>query len=56
MNALYNINEPFKMIIDQIEMAIDLSDAGKVPYLPEHVVTTAYDPIFFTGYFADSCR
>ena len=32
MNTPYNINEPFKTIIDNINTAIDLSDARKFPY------------------------
>ena len=51
-----NKNEPFKTIIDQIETAVDFADAGKVPYIPEQVVTTACDLIFVTGYFTNTCR
>ena len=40
MNAPNNINEPFKSIIEKIEMDQDFSDAGKALYRPEQVVTT----------------
>ena len=55
MNALHNMNDPFKTIIDQIKTAIDFSDAGKVPYMLQQVVTTAYDLIFVMGYSVDTC-
>ena len=56
MNAHHNINELFEMIINQIEMAIDFSDARKVPYTLEQFVTTSYNLIFVTGYFTNTCR
>ena len=36
-------------IIKQIETAMGFSNARKVPYTPEQVVTTAYALIFATG-------
>ena len=43
MNAPYNINKPFNTIINQIDMEVEvyLSDAGKLPYMTEQVMTTA---------------
>ena len=55
MNMPYNINEPFESIIKQIETVVDFANAGKVPYMPEQVVTTAYDLIFATEYFTNTC-
>ena len=55
MNELHKINEPSESIIDQIETAVYFSDSRKVPYMPEQVVTAAYDLIFYTGYFTDTC-
>ena len=55
MNAPHNINEPFNTIIDHIEMAIEFDNSRKVPYMPKQLVTTAYDLIFVTGYFTNTC-
>ena len=55
MNTPHNTNRPFETIIEQIKTAVDFSDAGKVPYTPEQVVTMSYDLIFVTGYFTDTC-
>ena len=56
INVSHNIKEPFKTIIDQIEMMADFSNAGKVPYKIEQFVNTAYDLIFVTGYFTTAWR
>ena len=56
MTSVYNVNKPFEKSIDQIETAVDFSDAVKVLYTPEQVATTAYDLIFSTGYFPNTRR
>ena len=35
MTFAYNVNQSFEMVIGQIEMAVNFSDAGRVPYTPE---------------------
>ena len=55
INAPHNINKSFESIIEKIETAVDFTDARKVPYTPEQVMTTAYNLIFATGYFTDAC-
>ena len=37
-------------------MTVDFTDARRVPFAPGQVATTAYDLVFSTGYFTDSCR
>ena len=33
--SVYNVNQSFETIINQIEVAVDFSNARKVPYTPE---------------------
>ena len=56
MNAPYDPNEPFEVLIDQIEDAIDYAAAGNMPYTPTQIVNTAYNLLFDTGVFADECK
>ena len=55
MTSAYDTNQLFETVVNQIKTAIDFADAGRVSFIPKQVTTTAYDLIFFTGYFADSC-
>ena len=55
MNTPYNINEPSKIIIYQIDTAINFTYARKIPYIMEEVMTTSYDLIFVMGYCTDAC-
>ena len=55
MTYVYDANQPLKTIINQIKTVVNFSDTGRVPYTPKHVSTTAYDLIFSTGYFTNSC-
>ena len=56
MTYVYDVNQPFKTAIDQIETAVNFSNSGRVPLTPEQVATTAYDLILPTGYFTNSCQ
>ena len=56
MNAPYNPNKPFEVLIDQIEDAIDYAAVGNMPYTPTQIVNAAYNLLFDTGVFADECK
>ena len=55
MNSACNTNQSFKMVINQIKMAVNFSSAGISPYTPEQVATIAYKLILSIGYFIYSC-
>ena len=54
MNSVYDLNQTFKTVIDQIEMVVNFDDSGRVPYTPEQVATTSYSLISSTDYFTNS--
>ena len=56
MTSSYSVNQLFKTIINQIEMAVDFFNAIKVPYTPKQVAKTVFNLIFSTGYFTNSCH
>ena len=56
MNAPYDPNKPFEVLIDQIEDAIDYAAAGNMPYTPTQIVNAAYNLLFDTGVFADEYK
>ena len=37
MNSAYEVNQPLKMVIDQIEMSINFTNVKRVPYTPRAV-------------------
>lgn len=49
-------NQPFEVLIDQIEDAVDFAAAGKTPYTTEQIVNSAYNIVFQTGLFQDECK
>ena len=56
MNTAYDPNNPFKVLIDQIEDAINFAAAENIPYTPEQIVNVAYNLVFDTGVFNDECK
>lgn len=56
MKAPFDPNEPIEALYSQIEEAIDFADAASTPYTPNQVLTTAYNLVFKTGLYSDTCR
>ena len=52
----WDTNQPFKVLIDQIEDAIDYAAAGNTPYYKEQITNTAYNIVYHTGIFRDECK
>jgi hypothetical protein len=51
-----DVNQPIKVICQQIEDAIEFAAAGQTPYSPEQLLNIAYQLIFCTGIFSDDCK
>ena len=49
-------NQPFEVLIDQIEEAVDFADAGGQPYTAQQIINNAYTIVFQTGMFFDDCK
>ena len=49
-------NQPFEVLIDQIEDAIDYAAARNTPYSKEQITNTAYNIVYRTGPFSDECK
>jgi hypothetical protein len=56
MKTPFDPNEPIEALYTQLEAAIDFADAAGTPYSVNQLVTTAYNLVFKTGLFADTCR
>ena len=54
--ALYDSNQPFETLIDQVENAVDYASAGDTPYTPAQVAGIAFQLVFQTGLFNNSCK
>jgi hypothetical protein len=54
--AKWDPNQPFEMLVEQIEDAIDFATAGQTPYTDKQVVDNAYTLVFSTGLFPEACR
>jgi hypothetical protein len=49
-------NQPFEMLVEQIEDAIDFATSGLSPYTDKQIVDNAYTLVFGTGMFPEACR
>jgi hypothetical protein len=56
MRAPFDPTQPIKLLLDQIETAVEFADAGNRPYNPDQVVSRAYLLILQTGLYPDACR
>jgi hypothetical protein len=56
MRAPFDPTQPIELLFDQIETAVEFSDAGNRPYNPDQVVSRAYLLILQTGLYSDACR
>ena len=52
----WDLNQPFEVLIDQIEDAIDYAAAGNTPYSKEQITNMAYNIVYRTGIFRDECK
>ena len=50
------LNQPFKVLIDQIEDAIDYAAAGNTSYSKEQIMNMAYNIVYHTGLFSEECK
>jgi hypothetical protein len=51
-----DVNQPIKVLHEQIEDAVEFAAAGQTPYSLEQVLSIAYQLIFRTGIFSDDCK
>ena len=56
MKTAYDPNMPIENLFEQINDAVEYASAGKTPYTPLQIVTTAYQLIFDTGVFSLDCK
>ena len=56
MNQDWDPNQPFEVLIDQIEDSVAYAAAGDMPYTVPQVVNTAYNIVFRAGMFTDECK
>ena len=56
MREQYDPNQPIESFIDQIEDSIALAAAANAPYSTAQILAIAYNTIFLTGMFPETCR
>ena len=56
MKQDWDPNQPFEVLIDQIEDSVAYAAAEDMPYTVPQVVNTAYNIIFRAGMFTDECK
>ena len=56
MKKPWSPNDPFEVIIDQIEEGIDLMEVANQPYTAQQILTNAYLLVHKTGLYLDECR
>ena len=54
--AAYDTNQPFESFVQQIEDAMDFADAAGQAYTATQIVNNAYNIMFSTNMFVDTCR
>ena len=52
----FNTPQPIELLYNQIEDAVELSDAELIPYIAQQVVAIVYSLIFSTEQLTDACR
>lgn len=55
MRAPYDPTEPIETLYNQLEQAVDIAEAGSLPYTQAQILTRAYNLILQTGLFDDAC-
>ena len=53
MISMYDVNQPFETVINQIKIAVHFTNTGRVPFTPKKVIITTYNLIFLTGYLTE---
>ena len=56
MKEQWDSNQPFETLIDQIEDAVELAEAGNQAFTPAQVLTTSYNLVYNTGLFFEDCK
>ena len=56
MKTPYDPNLPIENLFEQITDAVEYASAGKTPYTPLQMVSTAYQLVFNTGVFSLDCK
>ena len=52
----YGPNKPFKVLIQQVQDAVDFADHGGAPFTADYILNTAYNLVFQIGVFKDNCK
>ena len=56
MNSPWDPNQPFEVLVRQIQDATDFASHGGSPYTQRQIVDTAYTLVYSTGLFHDDCK
>ena len=56
MKKQWNPNDPFEVVIEQIDDAIDTMDSIQQPYTPQQIITSAYLLVHKTALFNEECK
>jgi hypothetical protein len=56
MKAPIDPNQPIENLFTQMEKAVDFADAAGTPFSANQIVTTAYNLVFKTGLYNETCR
>ena len=49
LKEAWDPNQPFEILIDKVERAVDYADAGGDPYSTTTILNIAYNQMFKTG-------
>ena len=52
----YNPNQPIKVLYIQLNQAINFTDAASTPFIQSQIIATAYNMVFTTGLYNNTCR
>ena len=54
MRVEYDPSQPIEILFRQIETVVEITQTGKTPYKPKHVVSRAYLLIHKTGLYPEA--
>ena len=52
----YKPNQPIKALYIQLNQAINFTDAASTPFIQSQIIATAYNMVFTTGLYNNTCR
>ena len=56
LKADWDPNQPFELLIDQVERSVDYADAGGDPHSATTILNIAYNQMFKTGIYFLECK